>query len=133
MQQFAPSDPAGSAPAPQQKPKSDIGTTIIAWVIVLALVGGIMFFVVRYINKEQNKLTGTYYDTYGVGSVTFVDDKNITMNTLGLNVSGTYQINGSSLAVTYNIPLLGAQTINYSFSHDGDIIYLNNTQYIRRD
>ncbi len=119
----------------QGKKKSNIMTTVIAYAIVIAIVGGIVFLVGRKMGFfGGNKLRGTYREEYGTGSVTFIDDERMTLNTLGIiNMNGTYELNdaGDKMTFHYTIPLIGRNDVTYDFKRDGDTIYLGKTAYYK--
>ena len=80
-------------------------------------------------------LKGTYKTDDGLSSVTFGDDKAITINALGLvDVEGTYEIKDGNITITYILPVLGTET-NWvkTFEKDGKTITIGGTQFTKAD
>jgi hypothetical protein len=105
---------------------------ILAIVLAGIVLGGMWLF---KLGPFGQKLSGTYYEVNGTGSVTFVDDKNMELNTLGIiNMKGTYDLSSDEKKLTfhYSIPLLGTQDVSYDFSKDGDSIFIGKTEYKKK-
>lgn len=75
-----------------------------------------------------SRLDGTYRSK-GVISQSFTfDGEQVTMSAFGMNASGTYQIDGDQIIITYN--LLGQEyTWEQSFSQSGDVINIGGTEF----
>ena len=89
--------------------------TVILCVTMLTACGG-------------SKLNGTYH-SQGLISQSFTFDGNqVTMSAFGVNASGTYQIDGDQIIITYN--LLGQEyTWEQSFSQSGKVINIGGTEF----
>ena len=75
-----------------------------------------------------NQLSGTYYSTDGFNQTfTFSGDK-ITMSAFGISASGTYEVSGSTITITYDF-FGSPQTWTQSFSKDGNSIYIGGTEF----
>ena len=75
-----------------------------------------------------SKLNGTYH-SQGLISQSFTfDGDQVTMSAFGINASGTYQIDGDQIIITYN--LLGQEyTWEQSFSQSGKVINIGGTEF----
>ena len=75
-----------------------------------------------------SKLDGTYH-SQGLISQSFTfDGDQVTMSAFGINASGTYQIDGDQIIITYN--LLGQEyTWEQSFSQSGKVINIGGTEF----
>ena len=75
-----------------------------------------------------SKLNGTYH-SQGLISQSFTfDGDQVTMSAFGINASGTYQIDGDHIIITYN--LLGQEyTWEQSFSQSGNVINIGGTEF----
>lgn len=75
-----------------------------------------------------SKLNGTYH-SQGLISQSFTfDGDQVTMSAFGINASGTYQIDGDQIIITYN--LLGQEyTWEQSFSQSGNVINIGGTEF----
>ena len=89
--------------------------TVIICVTMLTACGG-------------SKLNGTYH-SQGLISQSFTfDGDQVTMSAFGINASGTYQIDGDQIIITYN--LLGQEyTWEQSFSQSGKVINIGGTEF----
>ena len=89
--------------------------TVILCVTMLTACGG-------------SKLNGTYH-SQGLISQSFTfDGDQVTMSAFGINASGTYQIDGDQIIITYN--LLGQEyTWEQSFSQSGKVIHIGGTEF----
>ena len=89
--------------------------TVILCVTMLTACGG-------------SKLDGTYH-SQGLISQSFTfDGDQVTMSAFGINASGTYQIDGDQIIITYN--LLGQEyTWEQSFSQSGKVINIGGTEF----
>lgn len=76
----------------------------------------------------DSKLDGTYR-SQGLISQSFTfDEDQVTMSAFGMNASGTYQIDGDQIIITYN--LLGQEyTWEQSFSQSGNAIKIGGTEF----
>jgi hypothetical protein len=61
-------------------------------------------------------LNGTYSDEYGMATYTFSDGK-ISMKSMGMTLSGTFQIKGKNIIATFN-GLDKPETIKYTLQGD---------------
>ena len=75
-----------------------------------------------------SKLDGTYH-SQGLISQSFTfDGDQVTMSAFGINASGTYQIDGDQIIITYN--LLGQEyTWEQSFSQSAKVINIGGTEF----
>ena len=76
-------------------------------------------------------LSGTYRSDDLVGqSFTFRGDE-VTMSAFGINASGSYRIEGDSIAITYS--LFGLEyTWRQSFSRSGSDLYIGGTRFVKQ-
>lgn len=76
-------------------------------------------------------LDGTYRSDDLVGqSFTFRGDE-VTMSAFGINASGSYRIEGDSIAITYS--LFGLEyTWRQSFSRSGSDLYIGGTRFVKQ-
>lgn len=75
-----------------------------------------------------SKLHGTYR-SQGLFSQSFTfDGDHVTMSAFGIHASGTYQISGDQIIITYT--LLGQEYIwEQSFSQSGSVINIGGTEF----
>ena len=75
-----------------------------------------------------SKLDGTYR-SQGLISQSFTfDGDQVTMSAFGMNASGTYQIDGDQIIITYT--LFGQEyTWEQSFSQAGNVINIGGTEF----
>ena len=75
-----------------------------------------------------SKLDGTYH-SQGLSSQSFTfDGDQVTMSAFGMNASGTYQIDGDQIIITYT--LFGQEyTWEQSFSQAGNVINIGGTEF----
>ena len=78
-------------------------------------------------------LKGTYETSDGLSSVTFGDDKSITLNALGLvDVEGTYEIEDGNITVDYVLPVIGTKTQWVkTFEKDGKTIIIDGKEFTK--
>jgi len=76
-----------------------------------------------------NQLSGRYSDSIGLTAWVF-DGNNIQFETLGMVLgSGTYRISGNTIHISGLLGMSGE--VSYSFSRDGDTIYIDGTGFTR--
>ena len=89
--------------------------TVILCVTMLTACGG-------------SKLNGTYHSQGLISQSFTLDGDQVTMSAFGINASGTYQIDGDQIIITYN--LLGQEyTWEQSFSQSGKVINIGGTEF----
>ena len=89
--------------------------TVILCVTMLTACGG-------------SKLNGTYHSQALISQSFTFDGDQVTMSAFGINASGTYQIDGDQIIITYN--LLGQEyTWEQSFSQSGKVINIGGTEF----
>ena len=78
------------------------------------------------------KLNGTYTNTNGVieQSFTFKDDNKVAVSAFGINVEGTYVIEGDTITITYSL-----FTLSYdwekSFEKKGNSIFIDGIEFVK--
>ena len=75
-----------------------------------------------------DQLNGTYYSTDGFNQTFTFSGDNITMSAFGISASGTYEISGGNITITYSF-FGSPQTWTQSFSKDGKSIYIGGAEF----
>jgi len=77
-------------------------------------------------------LNGTYKSRGFIAqSFTFYGGKEVTMSAFGLNISGTYKIDGGVMTITYKV--LGTDVdIRYGYSKKGESIFIDGTEFVKQ-
>lgn len=96
---------------------------IIVLVVLLLLLAGC-----------SSRLNGTYYSTNGyvTETVSFSSPNKITMSAFGVNLSGTYTINGSNIQITYEILGGLSTTMNQTFSQKGNSVFIGGQEFTKQ-
>ena len=78
------------------------------------------------------KLNGTYTTRGGLveQSFTFKDGNKVVVSAFGINVEGTYKIEGDKITVTYSLLNLSYDW-EQSFQKDGDSIFIDGTEFVK--
>jgi hypothetical protein len=62
----------------------------------------------------------------------FIDDDQVKFSVSGITATGTYEIEGDQIKVTYTVG--GIQgTLTHSYKLDGDVLTINNIEYTKAD
>lgn len=78
-----------------------------------------------------SKLNGTYKSQGLIAQTfTFRNDGSVTMSAFGINASGTYEIQGSSIIISYS--LFGTtHDWKQPFEKKGSSIYISGTEFVK--
>lgn len=106
------------------KSQSSFTKIVIIAIAVFVAVCVFLFY------ANSNKLNGTYTSMEFYQTFTF-HGSNVTMSAFGVNASGTYEIKGQQITITYS--MFGEEyTWEQSFSRSGNSIYIGGTEFVKQ-
>lgn len=76
-------------------------------------------------------LDGTYQSTKNGESVTFSSGNKITIPISGIEITGTYKIDGDRMTVTYEA-LGSSSTWRCKFKQNGNTVFIDDTQFNKK-
>ena len=59
------------------------------------------------------------------------DGKEVTFSVAGLSATGTYEIKDGKIYLTYELPVVGEKTVNYSYEKDGNTLIIGGVEYTK--